>query len=298
MSRAARLGGALIAGSLLGCGLIAGLKDRELASAQAEGGTSSGAETGTGTADAAFADGAPVNEAPSDAGFCASRRDAMFCDDFDTETLAAKWDSFAFEHDASILHDREGDSPSPPNTLLGIVPDRDAGGGIAFAIRKLAGDFVHIECAFEMLLEQVDPNVRSVTYSGMPVLKIWSYDPKISGYATSRWLSVVMNAEGALMAEQDWDEYGAPDGGAVMPNWYTYPKQGTWVNIAIAIDLDRDGGPPSAIAKLDGNVVSHQSMTLGLKLGPGIELDFGMMYALNTDAAWRIRFDNFVVEAW
>ena len=257
------------------CSVVIGLGDVPVAS---DGGMDAGLDASEG--------GAFI-----DANYC-SRSDATFCDDFDTTALAIKWESLNVTPPASLDIVPFDAAPSPPNTLLGIIPSPDAGGGAGFVTRHFVGTYTHIGLSFMVRLEQTDPYPSHVTPFGIEV-----NDPVLGYYHAYAELYWNGDAGGASAWIRETDQL--PDGGMQgqqTPSLFQAPVLGKWSLFEIRIDAAPDGGPPSMVILLDTVVVLTSNLLPGWTFGPKVELDFGMFYGSSPNS--QARFDNVEARVW
>jgi len=225
-----------------------------------------------------------------DASYC-SQSDATFCDDFDTTSLAVDWGSLFAYPGSTIDIDPCDAAPSPPNTLLGVIPGVDGGGREAYLNRGFTGSFTHFELSFALRMEQVD---TGNPYGSLLPFNVWTYDDAGPGYHS---VQLYLYATAAHMYEVDV----FPDGGGgaqQFPNFFQAPVVGTWSKFDMAIDLKPDGGPASLTVTLDSVVVRNDTLLPGWTLGQKMLLQFGMYYPYGTVTPWKLRFDNVEVRAW
>jgi hypothetical protein len=163
MSRT-RYGGAVLVASLLGCGLIAGLKDRGLATSEdgepdgvvpqvrTDSGTRPGDAESSPVNSGSMPDGSSVvPDEPDAAAFSCATEDASFCTSFDTGAIATGWNGLTYDGNGAAGGDTSRFRTPPQSALF----ERDAAAARAgaFLFQNFPTPFSSAHIAYELWVE-------------------------------------------------------------------------------------------------------------------------------------------------
>jgi hypothetical protein len=241
------------------------------------------------------ADGAPdaAQDSPS-LGFCASKSPApLFCDDFDTRSLAVAWD-FLGNAGGTPVHDSTT-STSAPSSLLIPISALAANANVYSVTAKQFPQFIgrpmHGEFGFQVRVDAID-----IAHASDGIIAVFQTVDNSGSRNWSIQLSASYSAGNVALLLVEYET--ANDGGANLYQEAALNKQiglKEWHSIRMTFSLPvvpgLPGGANTASIYLDGVVAA--SLTLKAPVLPfPPEIDLGSTYIATPSDAWTLRYDD------
>ena len=288
MSFASRVG-AWVFLSILGtagiCACTLLVDSSDLAGARDEPGSGDASPDGTSLADAAFTDAAltedgPTNDAADGSVFsCSALGTApLFCDDFDTSLLSAKWSKVDADGYTLTL-DTQKFVSAPRSVHLAIDFDGGTGTAAQSLDKTLPQAYSALTIAFDVMIETGDYWFRPLTVQGM-----------IDGSDVSSSIVLIL-ADGQFVFRDEAYDY--TQGKTVAYSTDPFPAKAAngWVHFEMGVKLTQ---PATVTIKEDGELVFERPLhAFWRKLPPTVA--FGHYYRTSDESPTSVRLDNVVV---
>ncbi len=240
--------------------------------------------TDAGSSDAESAsDNFVIDSSPS--GFCASARDAAFCEDFDESNdpfSFPAWDTVDIG-DGGILMRASSDA-SAPNALLTGATAFDGSADIAANINKGLGSVGHANFSYDFILDQIDD-------TGGAELNFGQIVERANGAVVSLKITY-LPASGALVLASVTTADASTSSVTLSPS---FPISGsTWHHVSF--DVNFTTVPATAKMLVDGTQVTNDAGITGAIYGAGLlTIQGGMYYTRAPTPGWQFRMDNVVL---
>lgn len=238
-------------------------------------GASTDATSTDASAPDAAADAAPGSEGDAADGgggpFCASKLSAFLCDDFDNDApIGFNWTEVA-TRSGGVVEKATGESRSAPKALFANASGFTGGFGWAYLNKNVGIGLTHVVVSFALRVESMG---SSYAVLGGNLVRATS----------SHQVQLLVMPTGSVEVQEAF--------GDEPPKTYPLsrsPIPGMWTRIS----LDVNRATPSARVLVDGVEVLNAVLAHAVSDGTN-EIDVGLTWF--TDAAWKVRFDDVLIE--
>ena len=224
-----------------------------------------------------------------------------FCDDFDHDEVDETWESVVIApsemdpEDVGVLKNDGNASVSGDRSLLAIMNEGVKGGYVAVAavqsFPEFEGKAFRAEIDFEMRVEQIDNTAEHYA----TVFQFLLGDE--SAY-TQLVLSLVSKGEDVSSRFRENVSEPCPAEGCTKDHPFKkVPNLSEWAHVSFVLEQNDPGGSDNRITlKVDDTVLFDGELSFDLqKDNPRIELGVPWIAGMGQDKAWRVRYDNLLV---
>jgi len=233
--------------------------------------------------------------------FCAQHMapPAVFCDDFDSTSLSAKWPGVPMSNGSAT--DDSAAFVSSPSSMLSVADAVPQGGQVravstlSFPMYANSTKPFGLRTSFQMRVDQFDPTngAKNIAFE-----YLFGSDSDFNqivmnlvSSGTSVAIQVAENAQVMGSSTSNYQLYGP---------FTIKPMDGQWIKVEVDVDLLMPSGSGNNLrVRLNDESQLDTPLMFPLKGGtPRLELGIGWVDSgTKPTQVWKVRYDNFLVEA-